>query len=206
MQQAEKAAAEAEAQRDRALRLKKEGRVVEAQFFQCVAQQRVLMRVDGVEAGENHRLDVFKAGQLGGGGPSVVGDGVADLGVADGLDGGGKEAHLAGQQFADLHRLGAKHAHRLDFKRLPIGHQANALALAHHALHHAHQHDDAAISIEPGVEDQRLQWSVGVAGRRRQPFNDGFEDFVNALAGLGAHRNGVGGVQADGFFDGLLCA
>ena len=64
VQQAEEAAAEAEAERDGAFRLEEEGRVVEAQFFERVAQQRVLVRVHGVEAGEDHGLDVFKAGQL----------------------------------------------------------------------------------------------------------------------------------------------
>jgi hypothetical protein len=120
VQQAEKAAAEAEAQGDRALRLEEERGVVEAQLFQGVAQQRVLVRVHGVEAGEDHRLDVFKAGQLRGGGPRVVGDGVADLGVADGLDGGAKKPTSPAESSADLDRLGHQHAHGLDLERLPL--------------------------------------------------------------------------------------
>ena len=131
VQQAEKAAAEAEAKGDRTLRLEEEGGVVEAQLFQGVAQQRVLVRVHGVEAGEDHRLDVFKAGQLGCGGARVFGYGVADLGVAYVLDGGGEEADLAGRELADLDRLGHEHAHGLDFEGFAIRHEADALALAH---------------------------------------------------------------------------
>jgi len=64
------------------------------------------MRVDRVKAGEDHRLDVLKAGQLRGGGARLFGDRVADLGVAHVLDGGGKEADLARGEQPDLDGLG----------------------------------------------------------------------------------------------------
>ena len=96
MEQAEKAAAEAETERDGALGLEEERGVVEAELLEGVAQEGVFVGVHCVEACEDHGLDVFKAGQLGEGGARVVGDGVADLGVADVLDGGREEAHLAG--------------------------------------------------------------------------------------------------------------
>ena len=164
------------------------------------------MRVHRVEPGKDHRLDVFKARQLRGRGPRIVGHRVADLGVAHVLDGGREESHLARRKLADLDRLGHQHAHRLDLERLAIRHQANALALAHRSLHHAHQHDHAAIRIEPRVEDQRLQRRIGVARRRRQPVNDRLQHLVHALPGLGAHRNRVGGVQSHSLFNRFLRA
>ena len=63
VEQAEKAAAKAETEGHGAFRLKEEGRIVEAQFFQGLAQLSVLVRIHGVEAGENHGLDFFKARQ-----------------------------------------------------------------------------------------------------------------------------------------------
>ena len=63
MQQAEEAAAEAEAEGDGGLGLEGEGRVVEAEFFEGIAEHGVFVRVDGVEAGEDHALDVFEAGE-----------------------------------------------------------------------------------------------------------------------------------------------
>ena len=63
VEQAEEAAAEAEAERDGAFRLEEERRIVEAQFLQRFAQLGVLVRVDGVESGEDHGLDFFEAGQ-----------------------------------------------------------------------------------------------------------------------------------------------
>ena len=38
-----------------------------------------------------------------------------------------------------------------------------------HAVDHAHDDDDAAVGVVPGIEDQRLERRVGIAGRRRQP-------------------------------------
>ena len=74
----------------------------------------MLVRVDGVEAGEDHALDVFEAGQRFGAGALDVGDGVADLGVGDVLDGGDKEADFAGGELRELDGLGRHHAHALD--------------------------------------------------------------------------------------------
>ena len=110
VEQAEEAAAEAEAEGDGAFRLEEERGIVEAQFFERFAQLCVLVRVDGVEPGEDHGLDFFEAGQGFDGGIGVVGDGVADFGVGDVLDVGDEEADFAGDEFVDLDRLGREHA------------------------------------------------------------------------------------------------
>ena len=89
-------------------------------------------------------------------------------------------------------------------KALAVRHEADALALAHGSLHHADQHDDAAVGVEPGVENEGLERRIGVALGRGQAMDDGLEHVGDALAGLGADRDGVGGVQADGLLDGLL--
>jgi hypothetical protein len=46
----------------------------------------VLVRVDSIEAGEDHALDVFKAGKSFSAGVVDRGDGVADFGVGDVFD------------------------------------------------------------------------------------------------------------------------
>src|ERR1019366_8561631 len=63
VQQTQKPAAEAEAQRHRTFRLKEKRRVVELQLLERLAQLRVFVRVHRVEAGKHHGLDLFKAGQ-----------------------------------------------------------------------------------------------------------------------------------------------
>ena len=67
VQQAEEAAAEAEAERDRRFRLVGQRGVVQLQAFERVAQQRVLLAVDRIEPGEDHRLGRPIAGQRLGG-------------------------------------------------------------------------------------------------------------------------------------------
>ena len=61
VQQPEEAAAEAEAERRRGLRLEEERRVVEPQLLERVAQLRVLAAFDRIEAGEDHRLADLEA-------------------------------------------------------------------------------------------------------------------------------------------------
>ena len=92
VQQAEEAAAEPEAERDRGLRLEEERRVVQPQLFERLAQLGVLMALDRVEAGEDHRLQLLEAGERLERRPRRLGDRVADLRVGDALDAAGDEA------------------------------------------------------------------------------------------------------------------
>ena len=117
----------------------------------------MLVRVYGVESGEDHRLDLFESGQRLDSRIIFFGNGVADFCVGDVLDIGNQEADFAGAQFVDLDRLGRQHAERFHVEHASIPHQANLLSFAKCALEHARQHDHAAIGIEPGVENQRLE-------------------------------------------------
>ena len=63
VEQAEEAAAEPEAERDRALRLVGEARVVEVELLERVAQQRVVLAADRVDAREDEALGRLVAGQ-----------------------------------------------------------------------------------------------------------------------------------------------
>ena len=63
VQQAEKAAPEAETQRLRDLGLEMQGRVVQLQLGERVAQRLVLVRLHRVEPGEHLRFDLLEAGQ-----------------------------------------------------------------------------------------------------------------------------------------------
>ena len=82
VQQAEEAAAEAEAQRLRGLRLVAQRRIVQVQLLQSVAQRVVLVGLDRVQPGEHLRLDLLEAGQRLLGRPVGQRDRVADLGAA----------------------------------------------------------------------------------------------------------------------------
>jgi hypothetical protein len=80
------------------------------------------------------------------------------------------------------------------------GHE-DLVALAEHAVDHPDVDDHAAIIVEIAVEDQRLELGVGLALRRRDAFDDRFEDRVDTHAGLGAAGKDVFGRDADRVFD-----
>ena len=54
------------------------------------------MRFDGIETGKHHRLDLLKTGQRFGRKPTFFGDGIANLGIRDGLDVGRDKTGFAG--------------------------------------------------------------------------------------------------------------
>ena len=73
-------------------------------------------------------------------------------------------------------------------------------------LEDARQHDHAAIGVEPGIEDQRLEPVFGRPFGRRDALDDRFQHVGHALTGLGADQDGVGGIQTDRAFDHLFGA
>ena len=113
MEQAQKAAAEAEAQRGTRLRLKGQARVVELQFLQRVLQVGIVRAVGGVDAAEHHRRDRAEAGHRLRCGVGGQRDGIADAGVAHGLDAGRQIADLAGLELVTGGQ--ARCAHVADF-------------------------------------------------------------------------------------------
>ncbi len=54
------------------------------------------------------------------------------------------------------------------------------------ALDDAHVDDHAAVGVECGVEGQGLKAILRLAARGRDALHDGFQDFLDADAGLGA--------------------
>jgi hypothetical protein len=62
VQEPQEAAPETEAERDRRLGLVEERRVVQPQLLERVAQLRILVAFDRIEAGEHHRLQFLEAG------------------------------------------------------------------------------------------------------------------------------------------------
>src|ERR1700733_5413619 len=116
----------------------------------------------------------------------VVGYGVADLGVGHILDVGDQKADFPGRELVDFHWLWRQNAKRLHIEGTAIRHQTDPLTLAEHALNDTRQHDDAAIGIEPRIENKRLKWVRGAALRRRNVLYDGLQHIGNTLSRLGA--------------------
>ncbi len=114
MQQAEKAAAEAEAERGGGLHLVGEARIVEAELADGLAQILEVVGVDREQAAEHDRLRRLEARERLGRRLLLVGDGIADAGVGNLPDRGGEEADLARPQRIPHLLLGAEDADAVD--------------------------------------------------------------------------------------------
>ena len=110
-------------ERDRALRRVGEARVVEVQLLERVAQERVVLAADRIDAGEDEALGLLVAGQRLVRRARDGRDRVADLGIADALEPGRDVADLAGDELPDRDELRAEDA---ELERLGLraaGHQ-----------------------------------------------------------------------------------
>ncbi len=185
VEQAEEAAAEPEPERDGALGLVRERRVVEMELLERLAEFRIVLAADGIDAGEDEALGLLVAGQRLGGGAGDGRDGVADLGLADVLQPGGDVADLAGDELLDRHELGPEDT-ELQGLCLRAGlHEPDLIVLAERALGEPDVDDDALVRVVVAVEDQALERLAGVALRRRDPLDDRLENLRDAGAVLG---------------------
>ena len=75
------------------------------------------------------------------------------------------------------------------------------MAGAQAAFHDAHQDHGAAIGVEPGIEDQRLQRRIGRALGRGDAGDDGLENLLDAQAAFGADEQRVGCGNGQHAFD-----
>ena len=212
VQQPEESAAKTETECLADFGLVAQGRIVELELLEGVAELVVFAGFGGVQAREHLRLDFLEAGQGLGGGAGVVGqlflqrDGIAHFGRLQFLDAGDQKAHLAGRELLARHRLGREHADLLERVDGVGGHHADALAFLEHAVHHAHEHHHAHVVVEPGVDDHRPWRAVDAPARGRHAGNHRFDDVFDPFAGLGRAGDGVFGVDADDVFDFLLGA
>ena len=202
VEHAEKAAAEAEAQRHGALRLEGEGGVVELELFQRVAQVGVLGAVLGVDAAVDHAARRTVARQRLGGGILHARDRVAHAGVVHVLDAGREVADVAAAELvAGIEPDRAQVADLEDLVLRAGGHEADLHVAPDRALHHAHEDDDAAVGVILAVEHERLQRRVRVALRGGDVVDDAVEHGLNVDALLGGDLRRVHGGDADDVLD-----
>ncbi len=196
VQQPEEPGAEAEAQCFGSFRFPADGGIVEAELFQGLAQVLVVFRVDGVDAGIDHRQDILVARERFCGGCCRVGERVADFHVADRLD---VREHVAHHAFRKLGARVAVHAERADF-----GHHVFAAGLHHadfhagleRAFHNADVVDHAAVAVVYRVENQCLERLAAVAGGGGNLVDDLVEHLLHVQAGLRGNARNLVGVVA----------
>ncbi len=197
MQQAEEPAAEPEAQSARGLRLVHQGRVVELELVEGVAQRRVVVSVDRVEPGVDHRVGVPVATQRFG--RPVYGGGhcVTDPRLPYLLDAGDQVADLADSEVVGPHRVGRDDPDLEHLVDGPGRHHLDPVAVRQPAIDDADVSDDSSVGVVDGVEDQCPRRRVRDSLRRRDRGHDLVEEYLHPLAGLGRHPEHVVGVAPD---------
>jgi hypothetical protein len=108
---------------------------------------------------------------------------------------------LAQRKLVAGRRLGRLVAQRFHVEDLPVGPQANLLAEPQFAVEHPQQNDDAAVRVEPGIENQRAQGPRGRALRMGHQVNDMLQNLVHPNTLFCAHQHGIAGIQPDDGFD-----
>ncbi len=184
VQEAEEAAAEAEAERLRRLRLVEERGVVELELLERVAELGVLVAVGREEAREDHRLHVLVPGERLGGRVAPRRQRVADAERRDVLQARDEIPDLARGEGRRRHHDGGQEAELLGLELRAGGHRAQPLSLRERPVDDAHERDDAAVLVVRGVEDERAGRRVGVARRRRHSLDDRIERVGDAFSGL----------------------
>ena len=204
VEQAEKAAAEAETQSGRALGIVMEARIVEPELGEALAQPLVVVRIDRKKPTEDHRHAGPKARQRRRRRSSDRGDRVAHVAVAHVLDGGGDEADLARSEAVDQRLLGREHADPLDLVLGAGGHHADLRARREPAVHDAHQNHHAEIGVVPAIHQQRRERRVLIALGRGQAGDERIQHGLDAQPGLGGDLHRARRVDADDVLDLLL--
>src|SRR5690606_41216537 len=196
-----KTAAESEAERDARLRLEAERRVVQRELLQRLAKRIVVVRDDREEAREDARPHALETGKRRHVALIRRDDRVAERRRVDLLDGRDQIAHLTRHQRLPLARTRREHADAVDEIAAPGRMHDDSIALRDHAVHDAHERDDADVAVEPRVDDQRLQRLAAAAFRRRNALDDALEQIRDAEAGLRADPHRVLRLDADDVLD-----
>ena len=164
--------------------------------------------IDRVEAGEDHRLDVFETGQRLDGGPSSSVMVSPILASATFLMLAIDEADFAGGEFVDFDGLGREHAEGFHFVHLPVRPQPDLLSLAQRPSMTRDQDDRRRDRDRTRNRRSALAAELSaIAFGRRNALHDGFEHIWTPMPALGADEQGIGGIEPDDALDLLLgCA
>ena len=120
------------------------------------------------------------------------------------LDTGDNKAHLTGFQVSGGGVLRVKHANAIDQVDLAGGLHQHFVTFLDSTMANAYQGNHTEVVIEPGVDDQRLQWRLNVTGRCRDRVHQTLEYFINTQTCFGTAGHGVSGINADDLLDFFL--
>ena len=178
--------------------------IVQPEFGEAFAQFLEIVRVGRIEAAPHHGNRGLEPGQRLGRRVAVLGDRVAHIAIGDRFDRGGYIADLAGSEIIDRDQLRAEDAGLFDSVHRAGRHHPDLLSPPEPPILDPHQDDHAEILVVPAIHQQGLERRVGVAFRRGQARDEGFQHSLDIEAGLGADFDRLGRVEPDHVLDLLL--
>ena len=167
VQQAQKAAAEAKAQRHGGFRLIGQRCVVKLELIKGVAQVLIVRAVGGIYAAEHHGVCLLIAGQSFLGGVVRICYGIAHLSLRHALYGGGYIAYLARRERIRRQQPRCEHAHLGNVELAPCRHVPYTHAGLYCTVLYPHIAESTLVVIVYAVEYERLKRSLGIAAGSR---------------------------------------
>ena len=201
MEQAQKAAPEAEAECLGCFRFVLERGVVELELGESFLEIVIAGVVDRIQAAVHHGLHLTVSLQRFFGRTVDFRDGVADTHIFDIFDGGADPADIAGIELILDDFFWRAHADLDDFVFGAGRHETDLVFRPDGTVLDADISDDPAIRIVERVEHERLERRFGISGRGRQLGDDLFEDLFYVQSGFCGNFNGVGAVEPDQILD-----
>ena len=204
VQQTQKPAAEAEAQRHARLGLILERTVVERQFLHRVLQFFVVVGIDRIEPREYHGMHGLEPRHEVRRRCASTGNGITHQNFRGVLDVGHQIAHLPRLQGLHRQRLGIKNTDFLDFVVLARAHQPNTVAAANRPIKHPHINHPATEGIVFGIKHQPAHLARMLRYRRGDPLHQRLEHLRYARTGLGTDAHAFLTRDRKNIFDLLL--
>ena len=186
VQQSQEAATESKSERHRRLGLECERSIVELQFLERGSQVFKVFGIDGINTGKHHRLHFLKTFDGLIARIFHMGDGIAHLHFLRGLDARNDIAHITCRELVAWQHIHLQHSYFIGMILLFGVDKLHKVVLANSAVHYLEVGNNTAEGVEHRVENQGLQWSLGVALWRRNAFHYGIEHFLNSKSGLSA--------------------
>ena len=148
--------------------MKRKGGVVQVKFLKPLRHLRELVRGHRVDAAEDGRVNVMKAGKRFGRAELGRRHRIANLDFARVLHRADEVADLTRLKVIDRLLAGREDADFVNRRRNAARHESNALSRLDRAVHDAHVGDDPAKLVEDGVKDERTERRIDAArlGRR----------------------------------------
>ena len=180
----QESAAESESEGGRRFWFKYQRCIVELELLHGGTQLLIVFGVDGVDAGKNHRLDVFKPFH-----PVLTGvfferDGVTHLDFTGVFDAGNDVAYVARRHlFAGL-QVHPEHPNLVGLVFAVGCEELHLIPFFQSAVEDAVVRDDASERIVDAVENHGLQRGFRIALGCRYARYDGFEDVLDAQSRL----------------------